>query len=218
MAIVDTGTTYFTAEGYLFDEIMDRIPPAVCSDITDETHPPITYTLFNKAGQLRDFVFTKDMYMTEAGDGAESECSPAFMRIDIPEKHGPAMVLGEVFLRHFFAVFDRADGTPVMGQLGLAPSVHTQDALKRLHELTKQQPSFEETRGANINKYGSSFFELSRSNNNEPTANFCINHTMEGGASRCVQVCKWTQTEAWWQRRPTKTHDHWILACERTPA
>jgi len=150
LGIVDTGTTYFTAEGYLFEEIMDRLPPTRCTDITDETHPEITYTLRNVAGQLKHFRFTKDMYMTESSDGVDAECSPAFMRIDIPEKHGPAMVLGEVFLRHYFAVFDRAEGTTTSGKLGLAPSVHTNEALERLHDLTRSQPSFEKSRGTNI--------------------------------------------------------------------
>eukprot|EP00929_Paragymnodinium_shiwhaense_P026904 TRINITY_DN15905_c0_g1_i1.p1 TRINITY_DN15905_c0_g1~~TRINITY_DN15905_c0_g1_i1.p1 ORF type:complete len:710 (-),score=147.67 TRINITY_DN15905_c0_g1_i1:242-2371(-) len=145
-AIIDTGTTYFTAERFLFDDIMDRMPPARCDDITDQTHQPMTYTLKSAAGALRDFVFTKDMYMTQTGDGADAQCAPAFMRIDIPEKHGPAMVLGEVFLRHYFAVFDRGGGAKNDGRLGLAPSVHSEEALMALRDLTHTQPSFQADR------------------------------------------------------------------------
>lgn len=35
-------------------------------------------------------------------------CRPAFMKLDIKRKsYGPAMILGEVFMRHFFTVFSR---------------------------------------------------------------------------------------------------------------
>eukprot|EP00929_Paragymnodinium_shiwhaense_P074367 TRINITY_DN3804_c0_g1_i1.p1 TRINITY_DN3804_c0_g1~~TRINITY_DN3804_c0_g1_i1.p1 ORF type:complete len:685 (+),score=113.83 TRINITY_DN3804_c0_g1_i1:103-2055(+) len=145
-AILDTGTTYFTAESDLFEEVMSRIPHVSCKEISDDSHPPITYILKNAAGKLSKFTFTNSQYMTEA----DGECSPAFMRIDIPAQHGPAMVLGEVFLRHYFAVFDRGDGEDTSARVGLAKSVHSEDTMKYLRKITHAQPTFDEARASRI--------------------------------------------------------------------
>jgi len=141
-AIVDSGTTFFTAEGTLFDQIMEKIPAAPCDAITDESHKNMTFTLKNARGESRDFTFSKEMYMT--GNGAE--CSPAFMRIDIPKEHGPGMVFGEVFLRNYYTVFDRGDGSDKEARMGFAPAVHSTDTASNLRQLTNAQPSFQESR------------------------------------------------------------------------
>jgi hypothetical protein len=140
-AIVDTGTTFFTAEGDKFQEVMSKLPPGNCKDVTDKTHPPITITLENKLGRASDFVMTNKQYMTQSGkDG--SHCSPAFMQIDLPQEHGPGMVLGEVFLRNFFGVFDRGDGGNFNAQVAFGASRSDPATYARLHELTKDQPAF----------------------------------------------------------------------------
>jgi hypothetical protein len=145
-AIVDTGTTYFTAESSLFFEIMQRLPPGDCQSVTDQTHLPITYVLKNAAGQEKEFTLTNDMYMTRRGDGDDAHCSPAFMRINVPEKHGPAMLLGEIFLRYYYAVFDRGDGSDSAARIGFAPAEHSQSVNSDLKELTNSQPTFQEAR------------------------------------------------------------------------
>jgi len=137
-AILDTGTTFYTAEERLFNIIMDKLPTVACSAVTPESHPPITYRLRNARGEPRDFVVDHTKYMTITG---RDECSPAFMRINIPSAHGPAMVLGECFFRHYFAVFDRADGSDYSARVGLAASKHT-EAQTRLLSLTASQPTF----------------------------------------------------------------------------
>jgi pepsin A len=146
-AIVDTGTTYFTAEGDLFHDIMDRLPEVKCSAVTEQTHPPITYTLRNVAGRLRDYQLNNNQYMTQASEDEDAICSPAFMKINLPEAHGPGMVLGEIFIRHYFAVFDRGDGSDKSGRLGFAKSKDTDNAIGKLRERTHSQPSFAESRG-----------------------------------------------------------------------
>eukprot|EP00928_Gymnodinium_smaydae_P012839 TRINITY_DN1468_c0_g2_i2.p1 TRINITY_DN1468_c0_g2~~TRINITY_DN1468_c0_g2_i2.p1 ORF type:complete len:380 (-),score=29.68 TRINITY_DN1468_c0_g2_i2:59-1198(-) len=146
-AILDTGTSFFTADDGVFEEVMARIPPAPCDSIDDTTHPPLTYTLRKANGELRDFVFTQEMYMASSDQSNGEQCSPSFMRIQVPEDHGPAMVLGEAFLRHYLAVFDRGKtGSDTEARLGLAPSVHSVNAKKRLRVLTHEQPSFDESR------------------------------------------------------------------------
>jgi len=37
----------------------------------------------------------------------DDNCDLAFMQIDLPKQHGPGMLLGEVFMRHYFTVFSR---------------------------------------------------------------------------------------------------------------
>mmetsp|Transcript_66288 Transcript_66288/g.158580 ORF Transcript_66288/g.158580 Transcript_66288/m.158580 type:complete len:605 (+) Transcript_66288:79-1893(+) len=137
-AILDTGTTFYTAEDKLFNVIMDKLPTAACSSITESTHPPITYKLRNARGDPREFVIDHSKYMTISG---KDQCSPAFMRINIPSAHGPAMVLGECFFRHWFAVFDRGDGSNGGAKVGLAQSKHN-EAQSRLMTLTGAQPTF----------------------------------------------------------------------------
>ncbi|CAJ1424672.1 unnamed protein product [Effrenium voratum] len=64
------------------------------------------------------------------GDDSNS-CLPAFMKLDIKKGYGPAMILGEVFMRHFFTVFSRGNGELSDAKIGFAkakaganPKVH----------------------------------------------------------------------------------------------
>merc|ERR1719272_2648167 len=54
--------------------------------------------------------------------GYGSSCRPAFMALDVSEKYGPAMILGEIFMRHFFTVFSRGDGDDANAKIGIAPA------------------------------------------------------------------------------------------------
>eukprot|EP00913_Durusdinium_trenchii_P014181 g13308.t1 len=72
-AIVDTGTTFFTAQGRLFKEVMNRLTAAPCSSLTEQSHPDITYTLVNTAGEARDFVLTNKQYMLHGGEGEKTD-------------------------------------------------------------------------------------------------------------------------------------------------
>eukprot|EP00971_Amphidinium_carterae_P186444 3701260-Amphidinium_carterae.1 len=47
-------------------------------------------------------------------------------RIDVPEEHGPAMILGEVFLRYYHSTFDR-------GALGSYKQTPVPDARAHTH-------------------------------------------------------------------------------------
>lgn len=148
-AVVDTGTTYFTAHGELFKEVMRRLPSQACDSITEQSHPDIGYTLRKANGKLHEFKFTNKQYMTTSDNGSGARCSPAFMNIGIPAKHGPAMVLGEVFLRNYYAVFDRGDGDDANARVAFAPSVHSAKTEDLLRDLTKSQPKFQDRRGDN---------------------------------------------------------------------
>jgi len=136
-ALVDSGTTFFTAQGALFNEIKSKLPASQCDSITDESHPPITYTLKSASGENRDFRLTNKQYMVSSNpNGAGASCSLAFMPIEVPKAHGPGMVLGEVFLRIYFSVFDRGDtGDAEEARIGLALADHGPKAQRRLKEL-----------------------------------------------------------------------------------
>jgi len=138
--IVDSGTTYFTAEHGVYERIMRLIPAAKCSRVTEKTHPSLRYQLMDAAGKMQEFKIPADEYMVsdEKGD----YCEPAFMKIDIPKKYGPGMLLGEVFMRNYFTVFQRGDGAPGDAKVGFArakKSTETNDALRK---LTHGQESF----------------------------------------------------------------------------
>lgn len=137
-ALVDTGTTLFAADGALYSRIMSKLQITMCDAMTDETHPPVVIRLHASSGEEVDYVLENWQYMTSDG----LECFPGFMRVGLPE--GGSLVLGEIFLRHFFSVFDRADGDTSRARVGLAPSSHGPELEVRLKSLTHGQPSLAE--------------------------------------------------------------------------
>merc|ERR1719401_1376721 len=122
---------------------MRRLKARPCNQVTDETHPPLSYWLRNANGKPRQFKLDHLQYMTSTDGTEHGMCTPAFMRIDIPQQHGPAMVLGEVFMRHYYSVFDRADGQDANGKVGFAPAAHGKTVQQRLKTLTQDQPAFQ---------------------------------------------------------------------------
>jgi len=115
--IVDSGTTYFTAPGGLQEQIVDKIPDADCDKVTD--YPPLTYVLKGADGQTYELMVSQETYMIGSN---EDGCRAAFMSLDVNEEYGPAMILGEVFMRHFFTVFSRGDGANENAKIGFAPA------------------------------------------------------------------------------------------------
>lgn len=142
-AIVDTGTTFFTAEGAVFDQIIGLLPERPCSQVTKETHPDVTIMLQNSAGELRNFTFTNNEYMTAWGLSEDtSYCTSAFMKIDLPARHGPGVILGEVFIRYFLTVFDRGNNAHDRAQVGFARAKHGEEVEDHLRTLTSSQALF----------------------------------------------------------------------------
>jgi pepsin A len=115
--IVDSGTTYFTAPDGLHNKIVNKIREASCSEVTD--YPPLVYVLQGEDGETYELMVSQETYMI--GDEGGS-CRPAFMALDVNEQYGPAMVLGEIFMRHFLTVFSRGDGKVENAKIGFAPA------------------------------------------------------------------------------------------------
>lgn len=113
--IVDTGTTYFTAPGSIYDEIIATLQEAPCPQV--DSYVPLTYVLRSGSGDTFNLEVTQETYMV--ADDSE-DCQPAFMKLDLKKQYGPAMILGEVFMRHFFTVFSRGNGDLTEAKVGFA--------------------------------------------------------------------------------------------------
>ena len=59
------------------------------------------------------------------------------MQIDLPEGYGPGMLLGEVFMRHYFTVFSRGDSSAKPSYIGFAKAKVGDEPNKRLKQLTQ---------------------------------------------------------------------------------
>jgi len=128
--IVDSGTTYFTAPQGLHEQITAQIPEADCDHVTG--YPPLTYVLRGADGQTYELVVSQETYMI---GGYGDNCRPAFMALDVNAAYGPAMILGEVFMRHFFTVFSRGDGASDNAKIGFAPAkIGATPKVKPFHE------------------------------------------------------------------------------------
>merc|ERR1719453_375055 len=119
------------------------IPPAPCKKVSDKTHPPLRYFLQDAAGEIQEFRIPAEEYMVsdERGD----RCEPAFMKIDIPRKYGPGMILGEVFMRNYFTVFQRGDGSANDAKVGIARAKKGHATNEALRDLTQGQESFKQS-------------------------------------------------------------------------
>mmetsp|Transcript_30741 Transcript_30741/g.56203 ORF Transcript_30741/g.56203 Transcript_30741/m.56203 type:complete len:211 (-) Transcript_30741:85-717(-) len=132
--VIDSGTTYFTAPDAIHDLIVDRIQEADCRDV--ENYPVMTYVLRSAEGQTFNLEVTQETYMV--GD-MHGNCRPAFMALDVKPKYGPAMILGEVFMSHFFTVFSRGDGSMKQAKVGFAPA-----KVGAIPKVRAEPPSFVE--------------------------------------------------------------------------
>jgi len=65
-----------------------------------------------------DYVLTPEQYILNITSEGKSECLSGFVGLDIPTPPGPLWILGDVFIRNFYTVFDMGNK-----QLGFAPAV-----------------------------------------------------------------------------------------------
>ncbi|KFO19627.1 Cathepsin E [Fukomys damarensis] len=118
-AIVDTGTSLITGPPKKIKQLQEALGATnvdeeyavECANLNtmlDVTFiiNGVPYTLSPTAYTLMDFA-----------DGMQV-CSPGFQGLEIQPPAGPLWILGDVFIRQFYAVFDRGNN-----QVGLAPAV-----------------------------------------------------------------------------------------------
>ncbi|KAM6311035.1 cathepsin E [Podargus strigoides] len=118
-AIVDTGTSLITGPTKEIKELQNYIGATPvdgeciveCSNLN--TMPDVTFTINGLPYTLGPQAYT----ITENSDGMIF-CTSGFQGMDIAPPFGPLWILGDVFIRQFYSVFDRGNN-----RVGFAPAV-----------------------------------------------------------------------------------------------
>jgi len=108
-AVVDTGTSLLTGPSSEISEVLKQLKmPEDCKNIG--SLPKITYVLEDSKGE-HEFTLEPEFYVLRGdGDGAEEDnlyCRAGFMALDVPKPRGPLWLLGDVFMRKYFTIFNR---------------------------------------------------------------------------------------------------------------
>lgn len=108
--VVDTGTSFFTGPSEGVRQILPQI--RADSDCGNRASlPKLTFVVDGKR-----YTMPSEDYTVKLGGG---RCMTAMMSLDVGYPRGPLWILGDVFLRSFYSIFDRKNG-----RVGLAPAVH----------------------------------------------------------------------------------------------
>jgi hypothetical protein len=119
-AVVDTGTSLLTGPSQEVTKLLRKLH--VNRDCTGQQHlKPITYILSDTKGEYR-FTVEPEFYVLQSATRGRNGKSPKYCRaglmaLDVPQPRGPLFILGDVFMRKFYTVFDR-DGH----RMGFAPA------------------------------------------------------------------------------------------------
>jgi len=112
-AIADTGTSLLTGPKSAVKSLVALIPGltavpgtgeymADCSSI--DKMPTLSFTIEGKT-----FDLTGADYILQVTAGGQTECLLGMEGLDVPEPRGPLWILGDVFLRKYYTVFDYAN-------------------------------------------------------------------------------------------------------------
>ncbi|KAM7053541.1 cathepsin E [Molossus nigricans] len=118
-AIVDTGTSLITGPSNEIKQLqkaigaepMDGEYAVECDNLN--VMPDVTFTINGVPYALQPTAYT----LLDFVDGMKF-CPSGFQGQDIPPPSGPLWILGDVFIRQFYSVFDRGNN-----RVGLAPTV-----------------------------------------------------------------------------------------------
>jgi len=123
-AVVDTGTSVFagpTDEVKAIAAMIGATPfPLIPQEYTlDCATVPNLPTLTFVLGGGQTYSLTGSQYVIEASQGGNKTCLFGMLGIDIKPPRGPLWIMGDMFLRQYYTVFDY-DGQRV----GFAPATH----------------------------------------------------------------------------------------------
>lgn len=122
--IVDSGTTFITAAGEVYEAIRSVATAMQCSEAA--SLPPLVYTLRDSRGQAQNITVPPEEYMVKVGE-VRGVCKPGIM--DLGQQFAEAfngrlpVILGEVFMRHHFTVFRRSAASGGRAEVGIARPV-----------------------------------------------------------------------------------------------
>jgi len=113
--IFDTGTKFFTAPKAVYSKMLSQIPAATsCEDLA--SYPALTYVLRGSDGKTFDLDVPPTAYLLAGHDA----CHLAFRAHEVHKEFGPALLVGELFMRNFFVVFSRGNGDLANARVGVA--------------------------------------------------------------------------------------------------
>mmetsp|Transcript_36465 Transcript_36465/g.77784 ORF Transcript_36465/g.77784 Transcript_36465/m.77784 type:complete len:394 (-) Transcript_36465:390-1571(-) len=121
-AIADTGTSLLTGPKEALKTMVELIPGITAVPFTGEyiancsrmgEMPSFTFTIEGK-----DFELSPEDYILKVSASGVTECLLGMEGLDVPAPRGPLWILGDVFLRKYYTVFDYANA-----RLGFATAV-----------------------------------------------------------------------------------------------
>ena len=98
--VIDTGTSIITGPSDDIGRLLDKLELNNCEDLSNL--PDIKF----KLGEFEYEMKAKE-YLIFAKISNRTLCKKAFMALDVPAPRGPLWVLGDIFLRKYFVIFDR---------------------------------------------------------------------------------------------------------------
>jgi len=118
--VVDSGTTFFTAPSYIYHAIDVASGRLKCGDLLGSS---MVFTVRDESGKPQEITVPPMEYMVHNSHF----CYPGVMAMDMPVDEQPIMIIGEVFMRHFFTVFHRGKAGE-SSRVGLARSREDSEA------------------------------------------------------------------------------------------
>lgn len=115
-AIVDSGTSLITGPTKDVRKLLSQLP--IEKDCTGYSKEDKLEFLIGED----KFELSIDEYVSKSGEGSKLSCSAYIMPMDVPAPHGPAWILGEIFMQKYYTVFDR-DGD----RIGFAKAKHSEE-------------------------------------------------------------------------------------------
>ena len=116
--VVDTGTSLITGPAAVVKHLLASIALAdhACDDLS--ALPDVVFSLAGRDFPLspRDYV----VLVRDALTDAVVSCKIGIVPLDVPAPRGPLWILGDVFLRRYYAVFDRKNAKVALAEA--APS------------------------------------------------------------------------------------------------